>query len=143
MLTNTRTCYSDILEKVVAPTALIMIDDDVIKIYINPDVEMNAETAKENIDAIWDIVKDRKVFHMIVPDSTTHITMGINEFGDEQFEKIKKAEALVIKTLGHRILAKAFMNARKGKYPVRVFDSENDATAWFNELREQAEEIND
>jgi hypothetical protein len=136
MLTKTVTSYSNVLEKVVTPTSLILIDDDVVKVYTNPDVDFNHMSAKENVEAIWGLVKNRKIFHLVVPDSATHISMGTDEYGDERFESIKKGEALVIKTLGHRILAKAFMQSRRHKYPIRVFDCESEALKWFDSLRE-------
>lgn len=135
MFTQTAIRYNGILEKVITPTALILIDDDVVKLYTNPDVDLDYLAAKENVEAIWDIVKDRKVFHLVVPDSATHISLEIDQFGDNRFEAIKKGEALVIKTLGHRILAKAFVRARQHKYPVRIFDCESDALEWFDQLR--------
>lgn len=124
------------MEKVITPTALILIDDDVVKNYLNADVEFSQESAEENVEAVWEFVKDRRVYHLVVPHASTQITMGIGEIGSERFEIKKKAEALVITTLAHRILSNAFIRARKHKYPIRTFEREQDALEWFNSLRE-------
>lgn len=125
------------MEKVVTPTALIIIDGDVVKNYLNPDVEYTREDSASNFKAFKHLITHSKVFHLVVPDSSTQVTMRVNEVGDEQFEAIKRAEAIIIKTLAHRILSKAFKQVRGLKYPVRVFECEKDALAWFDELREK------
>ncbi len=137
MLTQESRTYYNILEKVITPTALVLIDGDMVKTYLNADVEITDESVDENIESIWDIIKDRKVYHLVVPDSTTHITVEAHQHENPQFDAIKKGEALIIKTLGHRILAKTYISARKQGYPVRVFEHETDAIEWFNSLRVQ------
>ncbi|MCF8464232.1 MAG: hypothetical protein K9G41_05300 [Flavobacteriales bacterium] len=137
MFTTGTHAYSDVLEKVITPTALVLIDGDVVKTYLNPDVEINDQSADENIEAIWDLIKNRKVYHLIVPDATTHITVEAHNYRNLSFESIKKGEALIIKTLGHRILAKIYVTARKQGYPVHIFENEQDAMAWFDSLRMQ------
>ena len=124
------------LQKVSTPTALIIVDGDVLKTYINPDTELDEEDANENIRLIWDIVKNRKYYHVIVPDPSAHITLEVASYRHHDFDSVKKAEALVIKTLAHRLLAQFYLKTRKGKnYPVRIFENENDARAWFETLR--------
>ena len=140
MLTQRRSTYTDVLEKVVTPTALILVDGDTVKTYLNADVEFTDESANQNVEAVWDLIKNRKVFHLVVPDSTTLITVEAHRYRNVGFESIKKAEALIIKTLGHRILAKTYMSVRKQGYPIRVFEHETDAIHWFDSLREK--EIN-
>lgn len=135
MLIETKRISHPTLEKVVTPTALILIDDDVVKNYLNADVEFSQQSARDNVEAIWRFVKHGKFYHLVVPDASTQVTLGIGEVGDERFEAKKKAEAIVIKTLAHRILAKAFVRARKHKYPMRVFEKEQDAIEWFDSLR--------
>lgn len=137
MLATENHPYSDVLEKVITPTALVLIDGDVLKTYYNADVDVSNEALEENVEAIWDLIKHRRVFHLVVPDATTLITVEAHQYRNPRFESIKKAEALIIKTLGHRILAKVYIAARKNRYPVRIFEHETEAIEWFNSLREQ------
>lgn len=123
--------------RIVTPSSLMIIDNDLVITYTNPDMEFSDESADQNVSAIWDIVKNRSIFHLIVPDSSTHVTVEARDYKNERFESIKKAEAIVIKTLGHRLLAQFYLKARKDThYPVRIFESENDAREWFETLRE-------
>ena len=130
------TSRSSVMHKIVTTSALVIIDDDLVITYVNPDCEFSDESARENFDAIYDTIRNRKVFHLVVPDPSSLVTVEAREYMNPRFEELKKGEALVIKTLGHRILAQFYMLARKEKdYPIRIFDSEQAATDWFDSLR--------
>lgn len=123
--------------RIVTSSALIIIDGDVITTYTNPDTEFSDESAEQNVNAIWNVIKDRTFYHLIVPDPSTHVTVEARDYSNPRFDSVKKAEAIVIKTLGHRMLAQFYVKARKGYgFPVRIFESEKDAIAWFDRLRE-------
>ncbi|MCB9204235.1 MAG: hypothetical protein H6603_04575 [Flavobacteriales bacterium] len=121
--------------EIITPTVRTVINGDVVKSYTLPDVEINQEQAKYNVNSFIDKLEARKVFHMIVPNSTTYVSMNISEYGSDKFEELKKGEALVINNLGHLILAMGFAKARKGKYPIEIFETEEEALAWFEMLR--------
>lgn len=123
------------LEKIVTLSSLIIVDGDVVTTYMNADSEFNDDSANENAEAVFDLVSDKSVFHLIIPDPTTHITVAAGNYSNRRFESIKKAEAIVIKTLGHRLLAQFYMDNNKKEYPVKVFNCEKEAMAWFSSLR--------
>lgn len=123
------------MHKVVTPSALIILDADVMKTYLHADIEFGNVEADANVESVWQFIKDEGIYHVMIPDTTTHITVAVKNYRNEQFESVKRAEALVIRSLAHRILAKAFMSARNRPYPIRIFDSESDALAWFDQLR--------
>ena len=122
------------IEKIVTPSALIILDGDVVKTYTNPHSEFSDDSANENAEAVLVLIVDDMVFHLVVPDPTTLITLNPREYGNTEFEALKRAEAIVIKTLGHRMLANFYVKERINKYPIRIFDDENDAMAWFKEI---------
>lgn len=125
--------------RIVTPSSLMIIDDDLVITYTNPDTEFSDESADQNVVAIWDLIKDRSVFHLIVPDPSTHVTVEAREYRNERFESVKRAEAIVIKTLGHRLLAQFYLKARSDKnYPVRIFENEQDARDWFIQLKSES-----
>lgn len=123
------------LKKVTTPTALILIDGDVVKTYMHPDVEFSAEASEENIEAIWDDIKDKRIFNLLLPDPSTQITVDVRSYENANLESIKRGEAIVIKSLAHRLLAKFYLKPREGRYPTRVFESEAKALEWFDSLR--------
>lgn len=137
MFTTHQKHTDQILKKVTTPTALILIDGDVVKTYMRPDVEFSAEASEENIEAIWDDIKDKKIFNLLLPDPSTQITVDVRTYENAGLESIKKAEAIVIKSLAHRLLAKFYLKSREGRYPTKVFDNEAQALEWFESLRRQ------
>jgi len=123
------------MKKVVTKSSLIVLDGDLVTTYTHPDVEFSAESADENYNSIREDLLGRMIFHMIVPDPTTHVTLDVRSYRNEDFESRKKGEAIVIKTLAHRLLAKFYYGIRKDSYPIRIFETETSALEWFNELR--------
>ncbi|MBI1289314.1 MAG: hypothetical protein GC178_17235 [Flavobacteriales bacterium] len=128
-----------ILKKVTTPTALILIDGDVVKTYLHADVEFTEESSEENIAAIWNDIKDKKIFNLLVPDASTQITVDVRTYENVGLERIKRAEAIVIKSLAHRLLAKFYLKPRKERYPTKVFDNEAKALEWFDSIRQTEE----
>lgn len=126
------------MKKLVTSSSLIIIDNDIVSVYINPDTEFGNAEADENIKAILSEVGDRKVYTLLVPDVTTRITVEVRDYENKAFDEIQLAEAYVIKQLAHRILAKAYLIARGvGTCPAKVFNTEADALVWLNGLRDK------
>ena len=123
------------LKKIITPSALIILDDDVVKTYTNPNSEFSDVSANENAEAILDLIEDNPIFHLVVPDPTTLITLNPRDYRNLRFESGKRAEAIVIKTLGHRMLANMYVKERVNIYPIRIFDDENEAMDWFDAIR--------
>ncbi len=71
------------LDKVITPSALIIIDGDVVKTYTNPDTEFSDESANENAEAIWEFIKDKRIFHLVVPDPTTLVTLEARNYRND------------------------------------------------------------
>ena len=49
--------------RIVTPTSLMIVDQDVVITYTNPDVEFSGENAVQNVNAIWHLIKGKSVFH--------------------------------------------------------------------------------
>lgn len=135
MFTDPQAPSKTVLKKVTTPTALIMIDGDVVKTYLRPDVEFTEESSEENINAIWDDIKDQRIFNLLLPDMTTQISVDVRSYENDALEKIKRAEAVVVKSLAHRLLAKFYLQSRKEKYPTKIFETEAEALDWFESIR--------
>ena len=123
------------LSKVVTPTALIIKDGDVVKTYLHANVEVDDEAAEYNIERTLECVSGKGFYHLLVADPTTHVTVEVRNYHHEEFESLKLAEAIVLKSLAHRILTTGLLAVRKHRYPTKIFDCESEALKWFNELR--------
>lgn len=123
------------MDKILTSSTLIIIDGNVVKTYTNPDTEFDELAAEENAAAIWNHLDGRRIFNLIVPDPSTHFTVDARSFKHPEFETLKIAEAIVIRTLGHRILADFRASGKNRNYPIRVFDCENNAMEWFETVK--------
>ena len=127
------------MQKLVTSSSLIIIDDDIVSVYINPETEFGNAEADENVEAILSKVGDRKIFSLIVPDTTSRITVEARTYQNKAFDEIKLGEAYVINELAHRILAKAYLTATgKLNCPTRVFNTEAEALVWLIGLRDKS-----
>ena len=124
------------MEKLVTSSSLIIIDDDLVSVYINPETEFGNAEADENVEAILSKVGDRGIYSVVVPDVTSRLTVEARTYRNRAFDNIKIAEVFVIKELAHRILAKAYMSTAKPNIPTRIFNSESEALIWVNKLKE-------
>lgn len=123
------------LKKFITSTSLIIIDNDVVRVYINADVKFDEDSARENVNLIMKEMGGAPFYHLVVPDPTAHISVSASSFQHKDFDRLKKGEAFVIQSLGHRILAQGYLKVTNRDFPVRVFNKEEEALAWFNELR--------
>jgi len=51
--------------------------------------------------------------------------------------KIKKAEAFIVKSLAHRLVAKFHLNFYKPEHKIKVFSNEADALKWLETFLEE------
>jgi hypothetical protein len=74
---------------------------------------------------------------LFISDETATYTKEAREYMDNDLEQLKKAEALVVTSLGHRIIANFYTRTRRRHHPVRVFATDWEAVEWINSLRER------
>ncbi len=115
---------------------MVIVDQDVVKTYGRPDAEFNEEVSERCIQSIWEHVKDKRIFNLLVAHPTTHVTVNVSHYSNDDYEAVKRAEAMVISSLAHRMLVKFYIKSRKLDYPMMVFDTEKKALKWFDELRQ-------
>lgn len=130
------TLQDSAMKKFTTSTALIIIEGDLVRTYTNPDVEFSNESIEENMRQIRKHMSGTKLFSLFIPHPTTHITVEARTYRPPGLEEIFRAEALVIDTLAHRILANFYGSDRsEHEPPVRIFSSEESALDWFDEIR--------
>jgi len=56
---------------------------------------------------------------------------SMNSFANPERNKIKKAEALVVKSIEHTVEANFFLKKFNFEHPIKVFNNEEDATYWL------------
>lgn len=57
--------------------------------------------------------------------------------GENELGKLRKAMAIVVKSMAHRLLANFFINVNKPPTPTKVFNDKEKALEWLNQFTEQ------
>lgn len=112
-------------------------EPDLLRSVSKPHVEMTLEGIIENAEAVRDLIKGMPYYVLFISDDTATYTNEAREYIDYDLENLKKAEALVVTSLGHRIIANFYTRTRRRHHPVRVFATDWEAVEWINSLRER------
>ena len=112
-------------------------EPDLLRSASKPGVEMTLESVKEDTKAVKDLIKGAPYYLLFISDTTATYTKEAREYMDNDLEQLKKAEALVVNSLGHRIIANFYTRTRRRHHPIRVFATDLEAREWINSLRER------
>jgi len=119
-----------------------MIKEDILCIRFKPNVMLDLEQLSENRRAIFDLIKNRKVYILSVPYNDTLITKEFREtFTIGEARDFKKAEAVVITSLAQNLLAKNVKQRAPLDYPLETFNDEVKALQWLGCLKEEENRI--
>jgi len=108
------------------------IEKDIIRVCIKPDVEIVAAHLDENASIYKEILGNEKgLFLVVFEEGGTSDQETRDKYGDKSRSKFKKAEALVAKSLAHKIESKFYKSYYKPEHPVELFSNEADAKEWL------------
>jgi hypothetical protein len=115
---------------------LELLDDDIVRIVIREKDIVTAKEAGAMNDAIGELSGGKEVFVMILAEDAAQFDKSAREFSASAAGTIfTKADALVVRNLAHRILANFYISFNKPLKPSRVFNSEEEAIAWFRKFK--------
>jgi hypothetical protein len=110
-------------------------EPDLIRSVSKPGTEMDIDGIKENIEAAKQLTGERQYYVIIITEETATYTKEAREYKDPIIEARKKAEALVVTSLPHRILGTFYARTRRRHHPIRLFATEAEALEWIDSLR--------
>lgn len=110
---------------------IVMLEPGIVRSAAREGIEMELPDLLENIATIMRLAAGEKIGLLLVFPQAANITMEAHRHSDPRYEAIKIAEAIVIKTLGHRLLADVYARMRGKAHPIKVFGDEEKALAWL------------
>jgi hypothetical protein len=115
-----------------------LLDKDILRIEFKPDCFVDVREFEENMNAYKKLMTTEKVYLLTIatPGSSSSLEVR-NNFSSPERSKFKHAEAFVISTLAHRLVANFVTRMRPPKHPLRFFNHEKDALRWLNKIREK------
>lgn len=111
------------------------IDDMILRIKVKNNVIIDEKGLKENLEIYQRLLPDGGYFLILFNDSNTADKTAKIPFEAFDRVKLKKGEAFVIENLAHRIELEYYINKTKKLYPTKVFELEEEAIAFLNELK--------
>lgn len=122
-----------VIKKSETQTAHISLcDDGIVRVMLKRKSEVTRSDAEENIKAYNEISEDKKYAFLIYFEDGTVV------YTDEARKRAKELEpafdktcmAVLVKTLGHKLVANFYLNVYKPNFPYKVFNEMDEAEAW-------------
>ncbi|MBI2720739.1 MAG: hypothetical protein HYX39_01055 [Bacteroidetes bacterium] len=104
----------------------------IIRIEITLDMVVTKAEAKELNDIMGQLTQEQAVPYMLLAHENTQFDSSSRDYAaSEEGSRYKKAEALIIRTLTHRLLADLYLKINKPIKPCQTFTNEEDAVDWL------------
>lgn len=106
--------------------------DGILVVRYKNNLDFTLNKAKSFVKTCDEITNGNKVFTMIVTGEHGYMTTETREYlSGEEVAKHRKAVALVVDNLPHRIIAGFIVRVRQNYYPTQVFKKEENALLWL------------
>jgi len=122
-----------VIKKLETKTANISLcDDGIVRVMLKGNSEISKSDTEENIKAYNEISED-KIYAFLI-----YCEDGMVVYTDEARKRAKELEsafdktcmAVLVKTLGHKLVANFYLTVYRSNFPYRVFDKMDEAEAW-------------
>jgi len=104
----------------------------IIRIEVKQGIHFNEEDLKE-VNRIYteDLKISNGLFLIVIGEDSTSDFDNFKRFARPDRNKIRKAEAIVTKSVLHNIESDYYIKHFKVDHPVKIFDNEEDAILWL------------
>lgn len=132
-------CFS-VIKKIETETAQVSLcSDGIIRVMLKKKAEITSPNTEENIKAYIEISEGKKYAFLVYSEDGTVV------YTDDARKKAKELEhtfektcmAVLVKTLGHKLIANFYLNFYKPEFPFKVFNKLDEAEAWCLEQNER------
>lgn len=122
-----------VIKKLETSTSHISLcDDGIIRVSFKKKVEIDIIQTKENHEAYNRLVENKKyAFLFWAEDGDVVYTNEASKYSKSNEDAYPKiCIAVLVKTLGHRLIANFYLKFNKSKVPFMVFNNLKDAEVW-------------
>lgn len=111
------------------------LDKDILRVARKEGVELEVKDLQEISKVYQDLLEDKKGKFLVIVDSDCTSEIGFMEkMADKRRSRIKKAEALVVDSLGKRMEVNFYIRKYKPEHPVAVFKTEEEGLNWLRTI---------
>ncbi|MCD6067199.1 MAG: hypothetical protein K0S33_2025 [Bacteroidetes bacterium] len=123
------------VRKTISIGEVIFYNQDLIAFYFNDDITIGVAEVKEMVYVTRELTGGEvDLLNLVVTGERNNIStqaFSYDLFKELNIKQRTVAEAVVIKNLPTRIMANFYYKAIRRSFPVKVFDSEEDAVSWL------------
>lgn len=125
-------------EKNFGHTVLVERPNDIIEAICSDDFTYEVEHLKENMEYLSEIANGKKLLILNTVAPYTQISPEARAFlANGPHKEASRAEAFVIHTLAHKMVASFFLKVNKPKVPTKFFTDRHEALKWLLTYKEQ------
>ncbi len=120
------------------------LDKDVIKTTYKTGVSVEIQHAKEIDNIYLDLSKGEPVYSIVhAVGIHSNMTNEAQKFFSKENGMVQKINGagIILSNLPIRLLARFYIQFYKPKYPTKIFNTEQDAIKWFEELRVKNQKV--
>lgn len=111
---------------------LNLLNLEVVELITDDDIELTLEDAKEIVSEAYNFNDGQKKLNLIVVGNNTSATIeAIQYFSGVESENVSIADAVIINSLGQRILLNFLIKLIKGRWPIKAFADKDEALKWL------------
>lgn len=113
--------------------------DDVVKIEIKEDVEIDIAESREMFEIVKSFSKSRKdLLVLVITSKSATVTKEVREFsGTEEASEPTLAEAIVTTSLPQRLVVNFIIKFHKPKRFMKMFNDEDEALKWLYSFKKE------
>lgn len=121
--------------KAVHPTASFEYDgNSLVKIILRDDDELTLQDIIDHREIVDHMVNGRVYCMLVITGERTRATEEGRAFAARNLPSGRLAEAIIIRSLPVRIMGNFYLKFHKPGIPTRLFDDEDSAVKWLNEV---------
>lgn len=114
-----------------------LIEDDVLRIELKPNCHLDLEEFEENMAAYKKLMRTDRAYLLTIASPGASMSIEArNKFATRERSAFKIAEAFVIRSLAHKLLADFVMKVQKPSHNLKFFRTEEEARKWLLGVRQ-------
>lgn len=107
-------------------------EDGIVRVVVLPDAEQTLEDAKEQVAAVQKVAQGKKRPVLVDARDGRFMDRAARVYyASDEAARFRSASALLVGSAVTRVMASFFLGLNKPNYPVRLFNSENEALDWL------------
>ncbi len=119
------------------------LDEDMVRVEVKKDIEAELDDLEENYQAYLSLFGFKQLYFLVVFNEGSNTSLEVRNAFANKRSSFKKAEAIVVKSIAHKIIANFILKIQKPAHKMQVFNDEQSALDWlFNQrLKDNYKEL--